>query len=130
MSEEVKEDIDKEYKWSWAKFFIGLTRLITSQEFIVFAVYSVIMFMSMTNGNGQGAETESAALTLTLSDGHTWIIGYIVISCIFILKKCLEKVLEIIARNTNINAELKFGAQTNINKTTAKIAEAVKKTEE
>jgi len=113
MSDELKENIDREYSWSWAKFFIGLTRLLTSQEFIVFAVYSVIILMAMAN-------------QWALADGPAWVVGYIVISCIFILKKCLEKVLEIIAGNTNINAELKFGAQANINTDTAKVIEAAK----
>jgi hypothetical protein len=120
MSEELKENIDKEYKWSTAKFLIGITKLITSQEFIVFVVYSLIMtnkgmiqilITDITNDNN----------AISVINEHTWIIGYIVICCIFILKKCLEKVLEIIAHNTKINAELKLGIQKDIFKDTAKV---------
>jgi len=115
MSEELKDDINNGYIWSWSKFFIGLSRLITSQEFIVFVVYTIIMF------------TANKLIEIIGTEIKIWIIGYIIICCIFILKKCLEKVLEIIAHNTNINAEIKFGRQTNVETNTAKVIEAVKK---
>jgi len=121
MSDDLKEEIDKEYKWSWAKFFIGLGRLVTSQEFIVFVVYTIIMFS--TNKIVETINTEKKLISV---ETKIWVIGYIIICCIFILKKCLEKVLEIIAHNTNINAELKFGRQVNVDKDLAKIIEAKK----
>lgn len=121
MGDDVKENIDKGYRWSTVKFGIGLTRLITSQEFIVFVVYTIIMF----NSNKIIEITGSGEKIIT-SETKIWVVGYIVICCIFILKKCLEKVLEIIAHNTNINAEIKFGRSANINTDTAKVIEAVK----
>jgi len=111
MNNNLKEEIEEELAWSWAKFFIGLAKLVTSQEFIVFAVYSVVIIMSMTN-------------KWALASNKSWIIGYIIISCIFILKKCLERVLEIVANNTNINAEVKLGAQKTIITDTAKVIKA------
>lgn len=79
-------------------FFIDLLSLITSKEFIAWAFYAILTVCSVFTVNSLLAQ-HFDRLFLWLG----------IITIIFILKKCLEKVLEIVATNTKINGEIKLG---------------------
>jgi hypothetical protein len=114
MSDELKEDIDKEYKWSWVKFIIGLTRLITSPETIAFGISTWFVYRVLFDNK------------TALGQEKTLLIIWGAITGLFILGVSFKKAISNAIYNMKITAELKAGAQANINTDTAKVIEAVK----
>lgn len=84
----------EEKKWSWSRHFIGTAKILTSPEFWVFAITTVMWIVFAPKD----------------SLGH-WI-GLIIVGGVFVLFKPISKLIE--RGNLNVNANV--GLNKNINR--------------
>lgn len=85
-------------KFNFQTFLVGIAKLITSPAFIAFGMFSFFYWYYLSNG-----------LQQFNGHSHYLIIGYIIVTVVFVLKVTIEKVLEIVAHKTTV--DVKLGAQ-------------------
>ena len=110
-------------KWSKDKFSIGVAKLFVNMATVSWAVYTVLAFIVILRIIFK-AQSDTLIVYLTSPVMIILVSGWVVVS---IIMGCnLQKAVAGMIENTKITAELKAGAQTNINADTAKIIEAFK----
>jgi len=121
------ELVEKEVKFSPAKFFIGFAKLITSMPFLAWATYTtlfvVILWWVFVMGGDKTIEYLKTTFMHVLAGG--WVITT------FVLAINLQKGIATMVSNAKINAEIKAGVSKNLdikaNADAAQIVNAVKK---
>jgi len=113
----------KEEKWSKDKFTIGISKLFVNMSTFAWAVYTVLAFIIILRIIFK-AQSDTLIIYLTSPVMIILVSGWVVVS---IIMGCnLQKAVAGMIENTKITAELKAGAQANINADTAKVIEAIK----
>jgi len=117
--------LEKEYKFSPAKFAVGWAKIITSMSFLAWAAYTtlfvVILWWIFSNGGDNALEYLKTIFMYILAGG--WV------GTTFVLAINLQKGIETMVSNAKINAEFKAGLSKNIDfKGTADAAQIVNAT--
>jgi len=113
----------KEEKWSKDKFSIGVAKLFVNMATVSWAVYTALAFIVILRIIFK-AQSDTLIVYLTSPVMIILVSGWVVVS---IIMGCnLQKAVAGMIENTKITAELKAGAQANINADTAKVIEAIK----
>jgi len=113
----------KEEKWSKDKFIIGIAKLFVNMSTFAWAMYTVLAFIIILRIIFK-AQSDTLIIYLTSPVMIILVSGWVVVS---IIMGCnLQKAVAGMIENTKITAEIKAGAQANINADTAKIIEAIK----
>ena len=113
------ELIEKGHKWSWCKIAISFARLITDPATIAFAVFTWFVWIILTaKGVAAGQDKQI-------------IIGWIIMSCLFVVFASLKKAISTAIENAKINLEAKASFEKKITGTletmASEIIEKVKK---
>jgi hypothetical protein len=108
--------IEKEQKWSWVKFFIGIAKMITSPEFIVFGIFTLMTYAF------------SFVLKVTGNILIFLIVTYGVVALSFMFHPAIKKLL---SEKTNIDVKASVGANAtftgDLNKTATDVIDRVKR---
>jgi hypothetical protein len=121
-SQQEIELVEKEQKFSLAKFAVGWAKIITSMSFLAWAVYTalfgVILWWIFANGDNKAIEYLKTIFMYILAGG--WV------ATTFVMAINLQKGIETMVSNAKINAEIKAGFSKNIDlKGTADAAQII-----
>jgi len=112
---EIKEQqeielVEKEQKFSWAKFAVGWAKIITSMSFLAWAVYTMlfatILWWIFASGGDKAIEYLKTIFMYILAGG--WV------AATFVMAINLQKGIETMVSNAKINAEIKAGFSKNL----------------
>jgi len=119
------ELVEKEQKFSAAKFFIGLAKLISSMPFIAWAVYT-ILFIIILWWIFVMSTTAADALNF-LKTNFIYILAGGWVLTTFVMAINLQKGINTMVSNAKINAEIKAGFSKNLDiKANADAAQVVR----
>jgi len=121
------ELVEKEQKFSFAKFAVGWAKMVTSMSFLAWAVYTalfvIILRRVFADGGDKALEYLKTVFMYILAGG--WV------ASTFVMAINLQKGMETMVSNAKINAEIKAGFSKNLElkgtADAAQIASAVKK---
>ena len=116
------ELVEKEQKFSPAKFAVGWAKIVTSMSFLAWAVYTAlfvaIIWWVLANGGDKAIEYLKTIFMYILAGG--WV------ATSFVMAINLQKGIETMVSNAKINAEIKAGFSRSVDlKGTADAAQIV-----
>jgi len=117
------ELVEKEQKFSLAKFAVGWAKIITSMSFLAWAVYTVLFVTILWWIIAKGGVKEAIEYLKTI---FMYILAGGWVATTFVMAINLQKGIETMVSNAKINAEIKAGFSRNIDlKGTADVAQIV-----
>jgi len=123
------ELVEKEVKFSLAKFVVGWCKIITSMSFLAWAAYTVLFVVILWWIFIVSTTAADAISFLTTFFMYILAGGWVLTT--FVLAINLQKAISTMVSNAKINAEIKAGVSKNIdikaNADAAQIVSAVKK---
>ena len=117
------ELVEKEQKFSLAKFAVGWAKIITSMSFLAWAVYTALFITILWWIIAKGGVKEAIEYLKTI---FMYILAGGWVATTFVMAINLQKGIETMVSNAKINAEIKAGFSKNIDlKGTADAAQIV-----